>query len=146
MTVNKVLFSSNSDEWATPPEIFEQLDAEFHFNLDVCATDHNHKCANYFTKADDGLKKFLGGWRVFCNPPYSQISSWVKKAYEESHKPGTVIVLLIPARTDTRYFQEYIYHRAEIRFIKGRLKFGDSKNSAPFPSMLAIYRAGGIAP
>lgn len=86
----------------------------------------------------------MGGCRCFCNPPYSQIGDWVKKAYNESRQPGTLIVLLIPARTDTRYFQEYIYHRAEIRFIKGRLKFGNSKNSAPFPSMIVIYRAGGL--
>ena len=87
----------------------------------------------------------MGGYIVFCNPPYSNISAWVKKAYYESFKPETVIVLLIPARTDTKYFQEYIYHRAEIRFIKGRLKFGDSKNAAPFPSMVVIFRAGGVA-
>lgn len=86
----------------------------------------------------------MGGCRCFCNPPYSRIGDFVKKAYNESHEPGTLIVLLIPARTDTRYFQEYIYHRAEIRFIKGRLKFGNSKNSAPFPSMIVIYRAGGL--
>ena len=86
----------------------------------------------------------MGGYRVFCNPPYSNISEWVKKAYYESYKPDTLIVLLIPARTDTKYFQEYIYYRSEIRFIKGRLKFGDSKTSAPFPSMIVIYRAGGL--
>lgn len=84
--------------------------------------------------------------RCFCNPPYSQIAEWVKKAYHESHEPGTVVVLLIPARTDTKYFQEYIYHRAEVRFIKGRLKFGKSKNAAPFPSMVVIFRAGGMTP
>lgn len=82
---------------------------------------------------------------MFCNPPYSKISEWVKKAYRESFKPDTIIVLLIPARTDTKYFQEYIYHRAEIRFLKGRLHFNNSKNAAPFPSMIVIYRAGGIA-
>ena len=81
---------------------------------------------------------------MYCNPPYSNIASWVKKAYYESFEPNTLIVMLIPARTDTRYFQEYIYHRSEIRFIKGRLKFGDAKNSAPFPSMIVIFRAGGL--
>lgn len=85
-----------------------------------------------------------GGERCFCNPPYSEIAAWVKKAYLESSAPKTVIVLLIPARTDTRYFHEYILHRAEVRFIKGRLKFGEATNSAPFPSMIVIYRAGGI--
>ena len=142
--LNKALFSSNSDEWATPVKIFNELNNEFNFNLDVCATDDNHKVERYFTQAENGLIQSWGGCRVFCNPPYSNISEWVKKAYYESYKPDTLIVLLIPARTDTKYFQEYIYHRAEIRFIKGRLKFGDSKISAPFPSMIVIYRAGGL--
>jgi len=93
-----------------------------------------------------GCPKNGGGRRCFCNPPYSRIGDWVKKAYNESHQPGTLVVLLIPARTDTRYFQEYIYHRAEVRFIKGRLKFGESKNAAPFPSMVVIFRAGGLIP
>lgn len=78
---------------------------------------------------------------MFCNPPYSNIRSWVEKSYRESLKPGTTVVMLIPSRTDTRWFHSFIYHRAEIRFIKGRLKFGDSKNSAPFPSMIVIFRA-----
>lgn len=89
-------------------------------------------------------RKIGGGYRVFCNPPYSNIAAWVKKAYREATKDNTLVVLLIPARTDTKYFQEYIYHRSEIRFIKGRLKFGESKNSAPFPSMVVIFRAGGL--
>ena len=84
--------------------------------------------------------KIGGGYRVFCNPPYSQISKWVEKAFYESKTDNTVIVLLIPSRTDTRYFHDYIYNRAEIRFIKGRLKFGESINSAPFPSMVVIFR------
>lgn len=79
---------------------------------------------------------------MFCNPPYGRkIGEWCRKAYEESQKPGTLVVMLIPARTDTRYFHDWIYGKAEIRFIKGRLKFGESKNSAPFPSMVAIYRS-----
>jgi site-specific DNA-methyltransferase (adenine-specific) len=142
--VNSALFSSNSDEWATPDFLFEDLNKEFSFNLDVCATANNHKCPRYFTKEDDGLAQTWGGARVFCNPPYSNISAWVKKAYYESFKPNTLIVMLIPARTDTKYFQEYILNRSEVRFIKGRLKFGTAKNSAPFPSMLVIFRAGGL--
>ena len=83
----------------------------------------------------------IGGYRVFCNPPYGkEISKWVEKAYREGHKDNTLVVLLIPARTDTRYFHDYILHRAEIRFVKGRLKFGDGKNGAPFPSMVVIFR------
>lgn len=84
--------------------------------------------------------KIGGGHRVFCNPPYGRkVGEWVKKAYMEGQKDDTLVVMLIPARTDTKYFHDYIYHKAEIRFIKGRLRFGGSQNSAPFPSMLAIY-------
>jgi site-specific DNA-methyltransferase (adenine-specific) len=81
---------------------------------------------------------------VFCNPPYSKIADWVRKSYEETRKSGTVVALLIPSRTDTRYFHDYIYNRSEIRFIKGRLRFGESKNSAPFPSMVVIFRSAGM--
>lgn len=142
--VSKALFSSNSDEWSTPSAVYDELDKEFNFNLDPCSSDDNHKCDNYYTIEDDGLSKNWGGYRVFCNPPYSNISDWVKKAWRESTKDNTLVVLLIPARTDTKYFHEYIYQRSEIRFIKGRLKFGDSKNSAPFPSMVVIFRSGGL--
>ena len=138
--VNQALFSSNSDEWATPQHIFDSLDAEFNFNLDPCATESNHKCDTFYTAKTDGLKQNWGGQRVFCNPPYSNISLWVEKAFRETRNDNTLVVLLIPARTDTRYFHDFIYQRAEIRFIKGRLKFNDSKNSAPFPSMVVIFR------
>ena len=139
-----VLFSSKSDEYETPQDVFDALDSEFHFNLDPCSTDKNHKCQTYFTKENNGLQESWGGYRVFCNPPYSKISEWVAKCYQESRKDGTLVVMLIPARTDTRYFHDYILHRSEIRFIKGRLKFGDSKNSAPFPSMVVIFRAAKV--
>ena len=86
-----------------------------------------------------------GGYRVFCNPPYGKsLKEWVRKAYEESRKPNTLIVMLIPARTDTAFFHDYILNRAEVRFLRGRLKFGAAKNAAPFPSMLAIFRAPGV--
>lgn len=134
-----VLFRSSNDEWATPQDVFDALNDEFHFTLDPCATSENRKCEKYFTKADDGLKMNWGGYRVFCNPPYSKIATWVEKAYSESKKPGTVVVLLIPSRTDTRWFHNFIYGKAEIRFIKGRLKFGGAKYNAPFPSMIVIY-------
>lgn len=142
--VSKTLFTSNSDEWATPSAIYEELNNEFNFNLDPCSSDDNFKCEKHFTKEDDGLSKNWGGYRVFCNPPYSNISEWVKKAWKESTKDNTLVVLLIPARTDTRYFHDYILNRSEVRFIKGRLKFGYAKNSAPFPSMIVIFRAGGL--
>lgn len=87
----------------------------------------------------------IGGNRVFCNPPYgSEIGKWVEKSYREGCKDNTLVVMLIPARTDTRYFHDYILHRSEIRFVSGRLKFGDGKNSAPFPSMVVIFRGAKV--
>lgn len=142
--MNRILFSSGTDEWSTPQDIFDKLNAEFSFTLDPCATDENHKCDKWFTKEEDGLQKSWGGESVFCNPPYGrELPRWVRKAYEESQKDNTLVVMLIPARTDTKYFHDYILNRSEIRYIEGRLKFGDSKNSAPFPSMIVIFRSGG---
>lgn len=137
----QVIFSSATDMWATPQSFFNQLNEEFNFNLDPCATSENAKCDKFFTKEIDGLHQDWGGCRVFCNPPYGrELPLWVQKTYMESKKPNTIVVMLIPARTDTRYFHEYIYHKAkEIRFLKGRLKFGKSKNSAPFPSMVVVF-------
>ena len=136
--INKGLFTSNTDMWATPQDLFDELDAEFHFELDVCATAENAKCKRYFTPEIDGLRQnWRGGGTVFMNPPYGRnIGLWVHKAAT----CGATVVCLLPARTDTRWFHEYIYHKAEIRFLRGRLKFGDSKNSAPFPSMIVIFR------
>lgn len=135
------MFSSKTDSWSTPQAFYDALNKEFSFTLDPCADELNHKCDTYFTEIDDGLLMDWGGYRVFCNPPYGRaISAWVEKCYVESKKPNTTVVMLIPARTDTSYFHKYIYHIAkEIRFIKGRLKFGDSKNSAPFPSMVVVF-------
>lgn len=138
--MNKVLFSSNSDEWSTPQNIYSSLNTEFGFNLDPCATNENHKCERYFTKEQNGLLQNWGGCTVFCNPPYSKIAKWVEKAYREAQQDNTTVVLLIPARTDTRYFHDFIMHRSEIRFIRGRLKFSGHENSAPFPSMVVIFR------
>ncbi len=137
--INSGLLTSNTDEWPTPQWLFDELDKEFDFNLDVCSTDQNAKCDRHFTKTDDGLNK---KWDGFCwmNPPYGrEISKWVKKA-KESAEEGAVVVCLLPARTDTRWFHDFIYNKAEIRFLKGRLKFGDSKNSAPFPSMIVVFK------
>ena len=138
----EVMFSSKSNDWSTPQDFFDELNAEFGFTLDPCADEFNHKCNKYFTEGDDGLLQDWEGEIVFCNPPYGKaIKDWVRKAYIEGCKPNTTVVLLIPARTDTAYFHEYIYHEAkEIRFIRGRLKFGNSKNAAPFPSMVVVYR------
>ena len=135
------MFSSATDEWYTPIDFYNELNKEFNFNLDPCATADNHKCAKYFTKADNGLVQSWGGYKVFCNPPYGRtIGTWVEKAYNEAQKKDTLVVMLLPARTDTKWFHSFIYHNAEIRFIKGRLKFGGCKNSVPFPSMIVIFK------
>ena len=137
--MTKGLFSSNTDLWATPQDFFDKLNEEFHFDLDPCATHENAKCPIYFTKEDDGLSKDWSGYRVFCNPPYgSAIKHWVKKCHDEAQK-GTLVVMLIPARTDTSYFHDYTYHKAELRFVRGRLKFGNAEQGAPFPSMVVVY-------
>ena len=135
---NDLMFSSKSDDWATPKDFFDILNKEFNFTLDTCASKQNAKCLKYYTEIDNGLTKSWNKEMVFCNPPYSDIKKWVKKAYDECNE-FTKIVMLIPARTDTKWFHEYIYNKHEVRFIKGRLKFGDSKNSAPFPSMVVIF-------
>ena len=133
------VFSSTTDLWATPQDFFDELNEEFEFTLDPCATPDNAKCAKFFTKEQDGLKQDWTGERVFCNQPYGRaIGAWVKKCHDEAQK-GTLVVMLIPARTDTSYFHDYIYHKAEIRFIRGRLKFGGASQGAPFPSMVVIY-------
>lgn len=134
------MFSSKSDEWETPQKTFDELNDEFRFDLDPCADESNHKCEKYFTKEQDGLLQDWGGFSVFCNPPYGkELSKWVMKSYWESQKPNTVVVMLIPARTDTRWFHDYIYGKAEIRFIKGRLRFNNSKSNAPFPTMIVVF-------
>lgn len=137
---NDVMFSSKTDEWSTPQDLFDRLNGEFHFNLDVCANESNHKCTMYYDKKQNGLRMPWTGHVVWCNPPYGRgIGKWVETAYLENRAHGTTIVMLLPARTDTKWFHRYVLGHAEIRFLQGRLKFGDSKNSAPFPSMIAIY-------
>ena len=138
-----VMFSSATDNWSTPQDFFDKLNDEFHFTLDVCADENNHKCEHYYTKEIDGLSRPWIG-TIWCNPPYGRkIGEWVRRAYIYSHIGPTTVVMLLPARTDTRWFHEYIYNKSntEIRFIKGRLKFGGCKNSAPFPSMVVIFRS-----
>ena len=138
-----VMFSSATDNWSTPQDFFDKLNDEFHFTLDVCADENNHKCEHYYTKEIDGLSRPWIG-TIWCNPPYGRkIGEWVRRAYIYSHIGPTTVVMLLPARTDTRWFHDYIYNKSntEIRFIKGRLKFGGCKNSAPFPSMIVIFRS-----
>ena len=136
-----VMFSSKTDPWETPKDFFDDLDALFHFTLDACASPENAKCEKYFTPEMDGLKQEWGGV-VWCNPPYGrEIGRWVEKGYL-SAKNGCTVVMLLPARTDTKWFHEYCYMNrfATVRFVKGRLKFGGSRNRAPFPSMVVIFR------
>lgn len=141
--INPGMMSSAKDNWETPQKFFDKMNDEFHFQLDVAADDKNHKCATYFTKELSGLEqdwsKYLitPGGACWMNPPYGdQIVAWVKKASESN----CLVVGLLPARTDTRWFHDHVYGKAEIRFIKGRLKFVGAKDGAPFPSMIAIWR------
>ena len=139
----KVMFSSKTAEWTTPQDFYDRLNQEFNFTLDPCCTDETAKCSTYYTEADDGLAQPWAGHSVFMNPPYGRsIKDWIRKAYEESRKPNTVVVALIPSRTDTRYWHDYCMEASEIRFIKGRLKFGESNNSAPFPSAIVVFGSG----
>ena len=119
---------------------FDELDEEFAFTLDPCSTHENANCDKHYTLQDNGRAKDWSGECVFCNPPYGrELPKWIKKCHDEAPKCKAVVAL-IPARTDTRAFHDYIYNKAEIRFVKGRLKFGGSKNSAPFPSMIVVWR------
>jgi phage N-6-adenine-methyltransferase len=136
-----VHFSSQTDLWATPQDFFDRLNAEFAFETDVCANEENTKCPHWFGTEQDGLKQ---EWVGVCwmNPPYGRaIKYWVRKAYESS-LTGATVVCLLPSRTDTAWWHDYCM-KGEIRFIRGRLKFGDQKNSAPFPSAVVIFRGIG---
>ena len=140
--IQQALYSSNTAEWATPQDLFDELDREFHFTLDPASTDENAKCAKHYTLKDDGLAQDWTGETVFCNPPYGrEIGKWVEKC-AKSAGGGATVVMLIPARTDTKWFHEYIYGKAKVRFLRGRVKFGEAKSGAPFPSMVVIFRGG----
>lgn len=139
-----IMFSSKTDDWATPQQFFDDISIKFNgFDLDPCADDLNHKCNNYFTKEQNGLQQ-PWIWKVFCNPPYGRkMWDWIKKASDEIKQDHCeLVVMLIPARTDVKWFHDYIYKKenVEIEFIKWRLKFWGSENSAPFPSMLVIFK------
>ena len=146
----KVHYMSNSNEWETPQDLFDELDSKYRFTLDVCATKENAKCDRFFTIEDDGLSQEWGEglnyftysrkwWNVcWMNPPYGrEIGKWMEKAYKESLR-GNTIVCLVPARTDTKWWHDYAI-KGKITFIKGRLKFSNSKNSAPFPSAIVVF-------
>ena len=136
---SNVHFSSASDDWPTPAEYYARLSKLFNFTLDPCASESNRKCNTFFDSSIDGLAQ---SWQtegaVFMNPPYGRaIGKWVKKAYEESLK-GTPVVCLLPARTDTAWWQDYCT-KGLVKFVRGRIKFGDATNSAPFPSAIVIF-------
>ena len=140
MNITKGLTSTGNIVAETPKYLFDKISSIFNFSLDVCALPENAKCESYYTPKDDGLSKpWRGG--VWCNPPYGrEISSWVKKAYEESQKEyNDFVLMLLPARTDTKWWWEYVQGKATLFFIKGRVKFGDHNVGAPFPSVLALY-------
>lgn len=131
-----VFYSVKRDDWGTPDDLFFMLDKEYGFEIDVCANEENHKCDVFYTKEDDGLSKEWQGV-CWCNPPYGrQISKWVKKAYESD---SATVVMLLPARTDTSWFHNYVLPYAEIKFIRGRIQFDGAKYNAPFPSMIAVF-------
>lgn len=149
------MFSRQSDEWRTPHEFFEALDAEFGFDLDVAATRDNAWNENYLGPdrgRPDRVDALTAPWAAlgpvcWMNPPYGRVREFVAKAEEEAEK-GATVVCLVPARTDTRWWFAHVWdgerHRprpgVEVRFVKGRLKFGNSENSAPFPSVVVIFR------
>lgn len=134
-----LMFSSATDDWATPQDFFDKLNREFRFDLDVCASEGNAKCAAFFTKDQDGLSQ---DWRGACwmNPPYGRgIGAWMKKAYLSTRENGATVVCLVPARTDTRWWHDYAA-LGEVFFIPGRLKFGGAKHGAPFPCAVVVFR------
>lgn len=135
-----VHFSSRTDDWETPAELFAELNEIFHFDLDACATRENAKCSRYFTKRDDALSKRWTG-TVWMNPPYGrEIAAFMRKAYEESLS-GATVVCLVPSRTDTAWWHRYA-KQGQIIFLRGRLRFGAATASAPFPSAIVIFWGG----
>lgn len=138
-------FMSERQDWATPQAFFDKVNARFGFTLDAAAYPHNAKCDRYYTEEDDALTKDWDGV-VWCNPPYGRaIGAWVQKGYEESQK-GATVVMLIPARTDTTYWHDYVMRADEVILIRGRLKFVGADHGAPFPSALIVFRPGTHTP
>ena len=128
MPINGGLFSSAKDDWETPQDFFDKWNEQFHFTLDACANEKNHKCERYFSKEENGLEKDWSGEVVWCNPPYGQtIGQWVRKCWSEAREKKATVVALLPARTDTKWFHDYVYYDALVYFVRGRLKFGNSK-------------------
>ena len=141
MKGQKQIFSSASDEWRTPKDLFKKLHKKFNFVCDVAASHENALCDLYNFKSENKEDCGLyGPWtsRNWCNPPYSQLAKWIAKADQEAEL-GNLTVMLIPARTDTKAFHAHVHNKWHVEFLQGRLKFSESKNSAPFPSMLVYF-------
>ncbi|HHB81968.1 MAG TPA: phage N-6-adenine-methyltransferase [Devosia sp.] len=143
--IAKALYSSKNDDWGTPQDLFDRLNSIYNFQLDAAAASHNAKCPRFFTPHDDALQKNWAQYkRIWLNPPYGRsIGDWMKKAYDESQR-GALVVCLVHARTDTRWWHNWVEGKARVTFLKGRLKFTTGKDqhiaqSAPFPSVLVVY-------
>jgi len=145
----KTKFESHKQEWETPDDLFDRLDREFHFDIDLAADATNAKCRRYYSRKHNAL---LQTWRGtgWLNPPYGarehKLSDWVRKAYLETRKPGCTVVMLIPARTNTRWWHDYCMKAAEIRFLNGRPKFGDAEHGLPQPLALIVFQSGSRRP
>jgi len=139
--INPALYSSRSEEYGTPQSLFNELDAQFHFTLDPCASMENAKCVKFYTKEDDGLAQSWANERVFMNSPYGRdIKKWMEKAARSWNEEGALVVALVHARTDTRWWHDRVEpYATDISFIKGRLRFEGTKSSSPFPSVLIFY-------
>jgi len=135
----KILFSHKSDLHSTPQWLFDKLNAVYGFTLDPASSDDNFKCLKHYTEKENGLTQSWANEIVFVNPPYSENAKWLEKSYNEAKNNMACVIVLIPARTDTRYFHDYIIKANSLTFIKGRLKFGNAKNAAPFPSMIVEF-------
>ena len=144
--MNKEVYSRTEktiDTWETPLYFFNLLNKEFNFTLDPCASHENRKCEKYYTIKENGLIQDWSNEIVFVNPPFSHIKAWVKKCYEEGLKEDTIVVMILPSRTDTQYWHEYIMKALEIRFCKGRVNFlrngKKTKNGSTFPLAIVVF-------
>ena len=132
---NNALFSSQRDDWETPKDLFYRLDKIYHFETDLCANENNAKCKKYYSVEQDGLKQEWKG-SCWCNPPYGRgVGKWVEKAANSN----ALVVMLLPARTDTKWFHDYCIKKGTVEFLKGRVKFVGAKNNAPFPCMIVVF-------
>ncbi|MGR2662447.1 DNA N-6-adenine-methyltransferase [Chromobacterium haemolyticum] len=142
MTNDSVHFSTGDYEWPTPQALFDQLNAEFGFTIDVCATAKNAKCTKFYTQVDDGLAQNWAGEVVWMNPPFGhEIKLWMAKAYRSS-LDGALVVCLVPARTDTRWWHRVVMKASEVRVLDKRLRFDGGNHKAPFPAVVVVFKQG----